>query len=105
MAIFRDDNTGEIHVHIHGLVDEMGYKQGGEEFSSERITTGVYRVQFDRPFGELPSVVCTAWQPRDAHMSVTLAHIAEDHFECRVTHEPNEPEDSGFSFIAFGREM
>lgn len=104
MANFRDDRTGEVHVHIHGIVDEMGNQVSGEEFMSERITNGIYRVQFDRPFGELPSVVCTAWQPREAHMSVTLAHISEDHFECRVTHEPGMQMDSGFSFIAFGRE-
>ncbi|MEO1432842.1 MAG: hypothetical protein AAFS12_00950 [Cyanobacteria bacterium J06632_19] len=101
MAIIKSEH-GE-HQHVYGGVDPSGGMMFGEGFKSRKIKDGTYLIEFERPFRANPAPVCTIFghEWRTFDKSVALVDVSPQHFIC-VTSSPNYPEDSGFTFVAFG---
>jgi hypothetical protein len=102
MAIINCD-SGQ-YQHIYGGISGDGNIWFGEGFKPQRIRYGLYVVEFDTAFAKEPAVVCTIngneWQT--FNLSVANFEIAPYYFVCG-TSSLDRPEDSAFSFIAFGQ--
>lgn len=102
MAILQNISGG-AHQHIHGAVDARGNKMWGDGFRSRRMDTGAYLIEFDKPFREQPTAVCTIygdpWYTFD--ISVAIIEINPWQFIC-FTSKPGDVVDCNFTFIAFG---
>lgn len=93
----------ENHQHIYGSVGRDGNKWFGEGFISRKLKEGTYLIEFERPFREMPTPVCTIMGPEwlTFDKSVAIVDISPNHFIC-VTSTPHRPADCDFTFIVFG---
>ncbi|CCQ51960.1 hypothetical protein CWATWH8502_17 [Crocosphaera watsonii WH 8502] len=75
----------------------------GEGFSTRRIWSGTYIIEFDQPFAGEPAVISTIygneWQTFDK--SIAIVELGSQYF-VPVTSSMDRPEDCAFTFIAFG---
>jgi hypothetical protein len=89
---------------VYGVISQDGKQMSGEGFKCRRIWSGTYIIEFDRPFADIPGVVCTIngteWQTFDK--SVAIVECDPRYFVC-VTSSMDRPEDCGFTFIASGK--
>ncbi|MDJ0516091.1 MAG: hypothetical protein QNJ74_07420 [Trichodesmium sp. MO_231.B1] len=100
----HDHEEHEDHLHIYGGVNADGTKmeEVGEDFSSEKTSTGTYKITFDTTFKGNPVPVCTIYGvDGTSYKSVAITEITPEYFTC-VTSNPNAPADCAFTFIAFG---
>ena len=101
MAIVKSDR-GE-QQHIYGAVGPGGRPMWGEGFTVQRLRFGLYIVEFERPFKVNPTAVCTIfgneWQT--FNLSVAVLEVNASYFVCG-TSSSERPEDSAFTFVAFG---
>lgn len=102
MAILKD-STGKEIQHVHGSIDPDGNKKFGEGFRSQKLRMGLYAIEFDKPFLEMPAAVCTIFggEWETFNKSITVLEVSE-HYVIFGTSSPDRPEDCGFTFIAFG---
>ncbi|MEO1432843.1 MAG: hypothetical protein AAFS12_00945 [Cyanobacteria bacterium J06632_19] len=102
MAIIKCDSG--VYQHIYGGIGEDGNTFSGEGFKSQRLTEGLYVVEFDTPFANMPAVVCTIngeeW--KTFNLSVANLDFTPHYFVCG-TSSPNNRVSSAFTFIAFGQ--
>ncbi len=88
----------------YGVISPDGKQLSGQGFQSRRIWSGTYLIEFDRPFADMPAVVCTIygneWQTFDK--SVAIVECDSRYF-VYVTSTMDRPEDCAITFIASGK--
>ncbi|GEM_PF-3329498 len=96
------------HQHIAGYVSKDGTLISGEGASVEKVSKGEYKVTFDTAFADLPAVVATLHNA-DKNLSVhaVITYEITTSYACIMTGNADSPpagvpDDSSFSFIAFG---
>ena len=102
MAIFKD-SAGKATQHVYGVISPDGRVLSGEGFSTRRIWSGTYIIEFDQPFAGEPAVISTIygneWQTFDK--SIAIVELGSQYF-VPVTSSMDRPEDCAFTFIASG---
>ena len=92
-----------MHQHIYGAVGPDGRIKFGEGFKSQRLRVGLYAIEFEQPFKEAPSVVCTIFGDEWGTFNKSLAVLeVTPNYAILTTSAPDRPEDCGFTLIAFG---
>ncbi|MDJ1169088.1 hypothetical protein PMG71_06580 [Roseofilum sp. BLCC_M154] len=101
MAIIKGER-GESQQ-LGGVIDKGGNTISGDGFQTRRLTEGLYLVEFNQPFRENPSCICTIFGPEweTLNLSVAIVDLSPSHFVC-TTSSPNNRQGSGFTFLASG---
>ncbi|NEO85672.1 MAG: hypothetical protein F6J87_15690 [Spirulina sp. SIO3F2] len=88
---------------VTGTVAPSGDVLVGEGFKARQIKYGTYLVEFERPFAQDISPVCTIvgneWQT--FNLSIAILDVSNKYFICS-TSNPNQPVDCAFNFSVFG---
>ncbi|MDY6783127.1 MAG: hypothetical protein SW833_11380 [Cyanobacteriota bacterium] len=96
--------SGE-YQYLYGTVGQDGEPILGKEgFTCRYLREGLYVLEFERPFQDMPGVTATVygheWQT--FNMSIAIVDLSP-HYAVLVTSTPDRPQSVGFSFIAFGK--
>ncbi|NES23236.1 MAG: hypothetical protein F6K41_31030 [Symploca sp. SIO3E6] len=102
MAIIKDSSGNKIQ-HIYGGINPDGNHWSGEGFRFQRIRQGLYLIEFERPFAESPTPICTIFglESETLDKSISIVDIEPLQFVC-ATSSMDQPVDCGFTFIVFG---
>ncbi len=90
---------------IYGQVTKEGTLLSGTQFKSKKLDVGTTLIEFEKPFSNLPTPVCTIsglpWKGLET--SVVLLEITPYRFVCATSSE-QRPIDCAFTFIVSGEE-
>ncbi|NET61594.1 MAG: hypothetical protein F6K47_37380 [Symploca sp. SIO2E6] len=102
MTTIKDSNGKEIQ-HVYGGINPDGTKWCGEGFRLRKLRQGLYLIEFERHFVELPIPICTIFGPEweTFDKSISIVDIETSQFVC-ATSSMDKPVDCGFTFIVFG---
>ena len=86
--------------HVYGAIDPNGGVPSGQSFQCRNMGQGTYHVEFERPFAQPPSPVCTVFGPPWQTFNLSAAIVnANPGSRVYSTSSPNMPQDCGVSII------
>lgn len=111
--LIKKHDSEEFHQHVAGFINAEGTLISGEGIKNvTNLGPGLYKIEFETPFKEKPAVVATLFnKTKDLSIHAVITYEIETNYVCILTGDADagnptppagKPENSSFSFIAFG---